>query len=42
MRTFSPAATLEAGYLWEHSAMPDPLSRDEHVLLTTFTLQFPR
>ena len=42
MRTLSPAATLEAGYLWEHSAMPDSLSRDEHVLLTTFTLQFPR
>jgi Protein of unknown function (DUF2490) len=42
MRTLSPAATLESGYLWEHSALPDSLSRNEHVLMTTFTLQFPR
>jgi hypothetical protein len=42
MRTFGPAAAIEAGYLWEHGALPDALSRDEHVFLTTLTLQFPR
>jgi hypothetical protein len=42
MRTLNRTATVEAGYLWEHAAVPPSLNRNDHVLLTTVTLQLPR
>lgn len=42
MRSLGPAATIETGYLWEHTALAPSGSRNEHVLATSLTLQWPR
>jgi hypothetical protein len=41
MRTLNAAATLEGGYIWEHSPVPGPGSRNDHVAIGVLTLQWP-
>jgi hypothetical protein len=42
MRTVSPAATVEAGYIWEHSPLPGRGDRHDHAAIGVLTLQWPR
>jgi hypothetical protein len=42
VRSMTPAATIEAGYLWEHSALAGPGARNDHVASAALTLQWPR
>jgi hypothetical protein len=42
MRTLNPAATVEAGYIWEHVAQSSGPNRNDHVAIGVLTLQWPR
>jgi hypothetical protein len=42
MRSVSPAATLEAGYIWEHSPLTGRGDRHDHAAIAVMTLQWPR
>jgi hypothetical protein len=42
MRSISPTATVESGYIWEHSRLAGAGSRNDHVLIGVLTLQWPR
>ena len=42
MRAVHPGATIEAGYIWEHSALPGPGDKHDHVAIGVLTLQWPR
>lgn len=42
MRTVHPAATVEAGYIWEHSPLPGRGDRHDHAAIAVMTLQWPR
>lgn len=42
MRTMTASATIEAGYIWEHSPLPGPGDKHDHAAIGVVTLQWPR
>jgi hypothetical protein len=42
MRTVSPVATVEGGYIWEHSTLAGPGDKHDHAAIAVMTLQWPR
>lgn len=42
MRSINSSLTLEAGYIWEHSTLTATASRNDHILSTVVTVQWPK